>query len=205
MTATSTSKEITRVALEKLLLDDTNPRFGYVDQTRNQAALLDLIVDKFGVEDVLGSIAANGYFDAEPLVCKPAKEGSYVVAEGNRRLSACLILANDARAKNQAMLGQRYRAIWETHGKPPIDPVPVIVFEEHDNQALLSYLGVRHIAAAQPWDSYAKAAWVAKIVESGGLSVEAVAEMIGDQHRTVLRLLEGSRGRFAAGRSDDRR
>lgn len=162
MTAPSAAKEIERVALDKLLLDDTNPRFGYVGQTGNQTGLLDLIVDKFGVEDVLGSIAANGYFDAEPLVCKPAKEGTYVVAEGNRRLSACLILTNDARAKNQATLGQRYRAIWESHGKPPIDPVPVIVFHEHDNQALLSYLGVRHIAAAQPWDSYAKAAWLQK-------------------------------------------
>ena len=191
MTAPKTAKEIERVPLEKLLLDETNPRFGYVDQTGSQAGLLDLIVEKFGVEDVLGSIAANGYFDAEPLVCKPAKEGSYVVAEGNRRLTACLILANDPRAKNQATLGQRYREIWNNHEKPPIDPVPVIVFEDHDNQALLSYLGVRHIAAAQPWDSYAKAAWVAKIVETGGLTVEAVAEMIGDQHRTVLRLLEG--------------
>lgn len=191
MTAATAAKEIVRVGLDKLLLDDSNPRFGYVDQTGNQSGLLDLIVDKFGVEDVLGSIAANGYFDAEPLVCKPAKEGSYVVAEGNRRLSACLILANDPRAKNQATLGQRYRAIWENHGKPTIDPVPVIIFEEHDSQALLSYLGVRHIAAAQPWDSYAKAAWVAKIVGAGGLTVEAVAEMIGDQHRTVLRLLEG--------------
>jgi hypothetical protein len=148
-------------------------------------------VEKFGVEDVLSSIATNGYFEAEPLVCRPAKEGTYVVAEGNRRLTACLILANDPRASNHATLGQRFRTIWEAKGKPPIDPVPVIVFPNDGEKALLSYLGVRHIAASQPWDSYAKAAWVAKIVEGGGLTVEAVAEMIGDQHRTVLRLLEG--------------
>lgn len=189
--AAAPKKEIQRVALEKLLLDTTNPRFGYIEHTSSQAGLLDMIVEKFGVEDVLGSIASNGYFDAEPLVCRPAKEGSFVVAEGNRRLTACLILADDPRAKNQATLGQRYRAIWADHGKPAIEPVPVIVFEDKDSQALLSYLGVRHIAASQPWDSYAKAAWVAKIVRAGGTTVESVAEMIGDQHRTVLRLLEG--------------
>lgn len=68
----------------------------------------------------------------------------------------------------------------------------MIVFDEGTNdQALLSYLGVRHIAGSQPWDSYAKAAWVSRVVEANNLSVSDVAEMIGDQHRTVDRLLEG--------------
>ena len=54
-----------------------------------------------------------------------------------------------------------------------------------------SYLGVRHIAAAQPWDSYAKASWVAKITGEMGMPVSKISTMIGDQHSTVVRLLEG--------------
>ncbi|PID95816.1 MAG: hypothetical protein CSA85_00445 [Alphaproteobacteria bacterium] len=58
---------------------------------------------------------------------------------------------------------------------------------------MLSYLGVRHIAAAQPWDSYAKASWVATITDETGMPVSKITEMIGDQHSTVVRLLEGYR------------
>jgi hypothetical protein len=67
--------------------------------------------------------------------------------------------------------------------------VPVEVLP--DKKGLLSYLGVRHIAAAQPWDSFAKAAWVAKVMAESQLKLEDVSQMIGDQHRTLPRILEG--------------
>jgi hypothetical protein len=40
-------------------------------------------------------------------------------------------------------------------------------------------------------DSYAKAAWVARVVEEQKFTISDVALMIGDQHRTIQRLLEG--------------
>lgn len=186
-------KQVTGLPLDKLLLDKDNPRFGFQVGSASQAEVLDRIVEKFGVEDVLSSLAVNGYFAAEPLVCRQMEDGDRViVAEGNRRLAACLILIEDKRATNQIIRTKQYRPIWEKHGQKKIDPLPVILFEPHEQeQEILSYLGVRHIASAQPWDSYAKAAWVARIVEQDGISVADVATMIGDQHRTVLRLLEG--------------
>lgn len=56
-------------ALADLLLDADNPRFGgqqvgLVDQVK----VLDHIVASYGVDDVLSSLAVNGYFLAEPLV-----------------------------------------------------------------------------------------------------------------------------------------
>lgn len=182
------------IELAKLNLDLTNPRFG--DSGRkgwSQTEIVEHIVTTYGVDDVLSSIAVNGYFKAEPLIGRrPADGGAVTIAEGNRRLVALLILSGDDRAKRYKARTEQYRKIWEAHGSKPIDPVPVIVFDEGANdQALLSYLGVRHIAGSQPWDSYAKAAWVSRVVEANDLSVSDVAEMIGDQHRTVDRLLEG--------------
>lgn len=161
-------KQITEFPLNGLLLDKDNPRFGFQDRGSSQAGILDVIVEKFGVDDVLSSLAVNGYFAAEPMVCR-AKKGAKkaTVAEGNRRLAACLILVGDKKASNQAARTQQFQPIWEEHGKKPIDPVPVIIFgPDEDEQALLSYLGVRHISSAQPWDSYAKAAWVAQVTSS---------------------------------------
>ncbi len=186
-------KQVTAYPLNRLLLDKDNPRFGFRDRGTSQGIILDLIVEKFGVDDVLSSLAVNGYFAAEPMVCR-AKEGidEVFVAEGNRRLAACLILTGEERARNQTVRTQQYKPLWEKHGSKPIDPVPVILFQPHEEeQAILSYLGVRHIASAQPWDSYAKAAWVAQVVENTDVSVADVSAMIGDQHRTVSRLLEG--------------
>lgn len=187
-------RPITRMPLSDLLLDPSNPRFGLQDKGASQEQILDHIVEKFGIDDVLSSLAVNGYFEAEPLVCRRVSgTDKGVVVEGNRRLAACLIIANEKRASNQATRSAEYSDLWKNHGSPTIDPVPAIVFEEDDEQqkAILSYLGVRHIASSKPWDSYAKAAWVAQVVEGNGLDIQAVSQMIGDQHRTVNRLLEG--------------
>lgn len=187
--------KVNRIRLKDLLLDDTNPRFGLHDRGASQEQILDLIVEKFGVNDVLSSIAVNGYFDAEPVVCRRMPDSrKAVVVEGNRRLAACLIITGDERASNQARRSANFSKLWNDHGRRPLDPVPTITFaagEKEQETAILSYLGVRHIASAQPWDSYAKAAWVARVVQDNSLDVRDVSKMIGDQHRTVNRMLEG--------------
>ncbi len=182
------------IALKHLLLDGANPRFGGMGEKGwEQADVLDHIVRTFGVDDVLSSLAINGYIQAEPLVCHRASTPSkVVVVEGNRRLAACLILAGDPRAARQKARASQYQDIWRKHGSKSIDPLPTIVFSTSERKrALLSYLGVRHIASAQPWDSYAKAAWVAEVVSEHKLPLVDVALMIGDHHGTVKRLLEG--------------
>ena len=188
------NKPIVNIQLDQLDFDIENPRFGSsIDTTRSQTEILDYIVDTFGVDDVLSSIAVNGYFMAEPLICREQVKGNRLtVVEGNRRLAACLILTNDPRAKNQAGKHKHYNDIRRDSKQPEFTTVPVIRFGVHeDEKALLSYLGVRHIAASQGWDSYAKAAWIAKVVERSKLTLQEIALMTGDQHQTVRRLLEG--------------
>ncbi len=88
-------------AISELLLDDSNPRFGELERGVEQSQLVDLIIDKFGIEDVVSSLAMNGFFSAEPLVCVRRKDGTLVVKEGNRRLCACIVLSGDPRAVRQ--------------------------------------------------------------------------------------------------------
>jgi hypothetical protein len=180
------------INLENLHLDATNPRLGAkAGQFRKESDVLDTIVEVFGVDDVLSSLAVNGYFEAEPLVGVriDKQEGQIRVAEGNRRLAACLILAGDVRAANQKKRTEQYQALQKKHHQAKITSVPVRILT--NTKSLLSYLGVRHIAASQPWDSYAKAAWVAKVLDESALTLNDVTEMIGDQHQTVARSLEG--------------
>lgn len=180
------------IPLDQLLLDGRNPRFGVEKGERaNQKDILDFIVENFGVEDVISSLAYNGYFEAEPLIARRESDGSYVVVEGNRRLSACLILAGSERAKNQKsrfldIIRSKIGA-WTNETQ-----VPVHVFEAGDNSLKLNaYLGVRHIMSAKAWDSYAKASWIDDVISSGEMTLEQISEVTGDKNRTIQRLLEG--------------
>lgn len=187
-------KTVEYIDLAALDFDVQNPRFGRsAREQRSQTEILDYIVRDFSVEDVLSSISVNGYFVAEPLICREQDSGQRLtVVEGNRRLAACLILAGDPRAKNQQRKTEQYQALQAERGRTPFTQVPVLRFGRHEREKdLLSYLGVRHIAASQGWDSYAKAAWIARAVENNELTLRDIALMTGDQHATVRRLLEG--------------
>lgn len=189
-----TSSKVDWVPLSQLELDPDNPRFGNADGTKkDETAILDSIVGEYGIEDVISSLAVNGYFPAEPVIAVKRKgKDKYRVVEGNRRLAACLVLAGDPRAANQARRTSSYQEVQKRHGKPPITEIPVISFEEGAQpKELISYLGVRHLAASLPWDSYAKAVWIARVVEEGQLTLDDISRMTGDQHKTISRLLHG--------------
>lgn len=187
------NKTIEMVRLSDLDFDPRNPRFGLKGNEReNQTDILDFIVKDFGIDDVLSSIAVNGYFSAEPLVCREQSNGRLTVMEGNRRLAACLILSGDRRASNQLKKRSAFQQLQEDSHRPAVTKVPVIRFGEHEEERdLLSYLGVRHIAASQGWDSFAKANWIARAVEEAGYTLNEISTMTGDQNKTVKRLLEG--------------
>lgn len=186
-------KSIEKIKISDIDLDVNNPRFGdgEFDSTTSQSEVLNFIVSNFGVDDVLSSLSVNGFFAAEPLICKK-KNGRYVVLEGNRRLTAMLILSNDQRAAAHGERIKKYQELHKQHNNPLFDPVPAIVFDEgEDEKALLSYLGVRHIVSTKDWDSFAKAHWVYSTIEGNQLSIEDVSTMTGDNHQTIKKLLQG--------------
>lgn len=189
----SQDKAIHRVKLKELNLDARNPRFGVEKGQRgNQVDILDFIVENFGVEDVISSMAYNGYFDAEPLIARREADGTLTVVEGNRRLSACLILAGSERARNQKGKAREFtgkmKVTWSEDSQVPVH---IVNYDDKESLRLHAYLGVRHIMSAKAWDSYAKAAWIADVVSSGEMSLEEISQVTGDKNRTIERLLEG--------------
>lgn len=182
-----------KLPLNVLTLDGANPRFGkQAGKFADESAILDYIVDSFGVDTLLPSLAYNGYFDAEPIIVQPDGTGKYRVVEGNRRLSSCLILAGDERAKNQAARSQAWRAKLTNDKWTPETEIPVRIFSDpKEISKLLPYLGVRHIVSSQPWDSYAKAKWIADVISRGEMTPDQISEVTGDKNKTIERLLEG--------------
>ncbi|HZQ46626.1 MAG TPA: hypothetical protein VFC07_06425, partial [Verrucomicrobiae bacterium] len=182
--------------VEELQFDLRNPRYGSgAAKITNEKEALDHIVDTFGVDDVLSSIAVNGFFDTEPLVgIRLEKEKKIRILEGNRRLAACLILLGDERASGQSKLQIQYSKIHAENGKKKLSPVPVIIYRgKGAMKEVLPYIGVRHIVGFLEWDSYAKAAWVDQVLRDHQLKLQEVMEMLGDKNGTAPRMLAGYR------------
>ena len=180
------------VPLNELHFDLENPRYGRRSAFVNsETDALNMIVDEFGVDDLLQSIVTNGFFSGEPLIVKPRDEGGFKVLEGNRRLAALLIISEDTRAADQKRRCNVFsKKSGEMGHQVPVD-APVLVIEDQESlREVLAYLGTKHIVGASEWDSYAKARWIAEMKASSDLTLRQIKEMIGDVSGFVDRILE---------------
>jgi hypothetical protein len=185
--------EIVDIPVRQLLLDSENPRLAGQVETGSQEELARIMWTVMKVDEVAWSIAENGYFRSEPLFViienpqelEPAKR-KYVVIEGNRRLTAVMLLRD-----------QRLRAKLRATNLPEIDEVmrvkldrlPAIIFPSRES--LWTTVGFRHINGIKPWDSFSKAKYVADVHEMYNIPLREIADRIGDKHATVVRLYRG--------------
>ncbi len=190
----SNASTIQTISIDRLLLDENNPRFGGgFEQSGSQESVLRRIIDDHGINDLLTSMSTNGYFSAEPIVAVVAPEGKFTVVEGNRRLAAALVLTESDRASGYKRLAQRWVTSSTKEKVDSLKQIPVSVLEER-NKELIAYLGAKHIRGGKPWDSYAKAHWLFELmsVSRSELTVREAARLVGDQSpNTVKRVLEG--------------
>jgi hypothetical protein len=145
---------------EDLLLDAKNPRLVEYAQGRDptQFDLLRTLWQKMAVDELAMSMAANGFFQHEPLFVAE-ENGKQVVIEGNRRLAALKIL-RDATLRRRLKitdlpeLSEEDRALF--------DEVPIV---KTDRKSLWQYIGFKHVNGPAKWGSYAKAQYIADVKE----------------------------------------
>src|SRR5205807_508421 len=103
----------------------------------------------------------------------------------NRRLAAVKLLVD-------AALRTRVKAT----KLPSIDSaraenlkqLPVIVTTREDSWR---YLGFKHVNGPATWGSYAKAQYIALVHNNYGIQLSDIADQIGDNNSTVLRMYRG--------------
>jgi hypothetical protein len=137
------------------------------------------------VEEVAMSIAFSGYFDHEPLFVEPARNGTYVVIEGNRRLAAVKLLIDGT--LRQKVRATKLPAI-SAADAAKLNTLPVIITTRKDSWR---YLGFKHVNGPATWGSYAKAQYIAHVHNDYGVPLEEIAKQIGDYNSTVVRMYRG--------------
>lgn len=117
------------------------------------------------------SIATHEFFQSEPLIA--VRDGEHFrVIEGNRRLTALRGLADEG-LRN---LFSKENKGWKN--LPPSYPASVPVLIVEDERSVAPLLGYRHISGIEPWEPYAQARYIAKLVEEVE-GIGRVAELVG--------------------------
>lgn len=171
------------IAIEELHFDSRNPRL-FLESDLSDEDLIRILWREFVVDEVALSIANNGYFRHEPLFVA-RENGRLIVVEGNRRLAAVRLLRDKAlRTKIKAT---DLPDISEKLHKN-LEKLPVVISER---EKVWQYVGFKHINGPQPWQSYAKAQYIAWLHNDLKVPLDEIASSIGDRHWTVRRLYRG--------------
>lgn len=179
-------KTVGRVPTELLDFDPNNPRLGE-DGIKNptDAQMILALAETADLGEVVESVAANGYIDIEPLIAQRL-DGRWRVLEGNRRLAAIRILQKPALAKGTGISVPEISA----ENLKTLKEVSVYAVASPDQAR--DFIGFKHINGPHKWDAVAKARFATDWYKSEhGLTISTIARRLGDEHDTVLRLVNG--------------
>jgi hypothetical protein len=142
-----------QVDIEKLLLDERNPRFG---KPLSQDDMLARFAADPKTQKLAVHIAANGVNPLDfPAVVADKKPGRYVMKEGNRRLSALKLLNNQHLATEDRLVS-RYRAIAKSAKKGAVPQrLQCVLFSraaDADEWVLIKHGGQMEGAGTVEWD-----------------------------------------------------
>lgn len=176
-----------------LRFDQQNPRLedGLEDEQgpEGDREMITSLRDVAALGELIASITANGFKKIEPMIVMGEDGGPYTVLEGNRRLACIKVLRDPALA--------------EACGIAVPKPVPPDVLESIQTatvyrvlnaEAARAFIGFKHINGPHKWESFAKARFVTtwwKEARAAGLTINAIAEKLGDDNNTIKNMIAG--------------
>lgn len=149
-------ENIVMIPTKNLEFDKNNPRFYSLEKNIN---ILNEMLDKEGVQDLMLSIGQKGYFKGEPLLVVQDGQDTYTVVEGNRRLTAVKLLNGELTAPENKKRSIE-NIILNINETPPVE-LPCVIYQNRKD--ILRYLGYRHITGIQEWDSLSKARYLKQL------------------------------------------
>lgn len=169
----------THVPPDDLHFDRENPRF--VDsEVTDETEIVQELYDEADVDELIQSILSAGYIDFEPLIV--LREGN-VVLEGNRRLAALRLIANEP-------LRKKLKISLPLIDNPSALPNTVRVLYVDRRDDARSFIGFKHINGPFKWNALAKAKYASQWFKEGG-DIGTISRTLGDNHNTVRRLVNG--------------
>jgi hypothetical protein len=193
------------LSIDQLLLDPENPRLPEELQGAGQEAILRYMSDTAVLDELIRSMADNGYFQHEPLIVGPERLGGrHVVLEGNRRVAALKILHRTPEAEAEGLEPDLEEPL-SASAREELEVIPC--YEVDDRDEVHKYLGFRHIGGLKTWSPEAKARYLLTETRKAAESGEerpflTVARQVGSNTQgvrnsyTAIALLQRARDEF---------
>jgi hypothetical protein len=179
------------IAVQDLHFDPDNPRIPTDIDGSDDTQVTEWMLKDAGLVELMGSIAAKGFFPAEPLLITDREDGSgFTVLEGNRRLAAVRLLLDPDSAPQRGKAVSTVSS--EVSDRSSLQHLPCAVFGSRDE--VLDYLGFRHVTGVKQWEPEAKARYIEALYqrhlpEAGDDVYRLIARLIGSRSDYVARLL----------------
>jgi hypothetical protein len=174
---------IENLEISRLRLDPLNPRLPEDQAGGSQRQLAEYIAMAYDALSVATSIAEHGYFTSEPLIALQ-QDDHFVVVEGNRRLTAILGLT-DPELRSSFPGRKDWDRAAEDAARNENLPVTVPVLIVENRLSVAPIIGYRHISGILPWEPFAKARFIAALVEDEDLEFQEVGEYVGEKKGSV--------------------
>ncbi len=152
-----------RLQVDRLALDPANYRLSALseDKLRNKAAIIEWMVEHEEIYELAKSISERGYFpNEEPIVVQ--EKAKYLVLEGNRRVTACLLLTKPDLAPKQKRTS--FRRLHQQLTLEELDELAVIQVRVAPSWAeAIPLIQSLHSNSSlfRPWDSIKQARFLA--------------------------------------------
>lgn len=188
----SSNRRVSFVTREELthtlLLDDQNPRLHPDERGTSQQKLIEIMLERFAIEEIAESICSAGFLPLDPFVGYKTTKG-LVVLEGNRRLATLKLL------QDPKLCPKRFQNRWNEYRKrvpdstrKAIKKIKLQVPADRAHADVLSYIGFRHVNGVLEWNAEEKAAFIATLVEEHKWSYKRIADNIGSKRHFVEKL-----------------
>lgn len=185
-------QRIEKISISNLKLDLLNPRLPKSKQGTDENTVIEFLLLEAATLELMEAIGENDFFAGEMLLVIPdlANEGKYIVVEGNRRLTAVLLLNNPELATVKKVAT---KDIYDNAKHRPQE-IPCLIFNERRD--IQKYLGFVHITGKKSWRMLEKARYLSELRNSeqfSGLSFQnaciEIARIIGSKSPYVKKLL----------------
>lgn len=185
-------QRIEKIGISNLELDLLNPRLPKSKQGTDINTVIEFLLLEAATLELMEAIGENDFFAGEMLLVIPdsANKGKYIVVEGNRRLTAVLLLNNPELTRVKKVATKEIFAKAKHHPRE----IPCLVF--NDRRDIQKYLGFVHITGKKSWRMLEKARYLAELRNSEqfrDLSFQnaclEIARIIGSKSPYVKKLL----------------
>ena len=186
------NQEIINIGIADLKLDLYNPRLPKSKQGKDEKSVMEFMLLEAATLELMEAIGENDFFTGEMLLVVPDEQekGKFIVVEGNRRLTAVLLLSNPELASVKKVATKEIAD--NAKYKPQI--VPCLKFNSKNE--IVKYLGFIHITGKKSWRLLEKARYLYDLRNNENFknetflsSAREIAKVIGSSSAYVKRLL----------------